>query len=374
DLPLRPNHQSTKRLLWVCALAAIAGIGLYGTRSRPEVLTAARILKTLDPECPGCGDDAYSKTILPHPMAFALLASIGAKTEDQNLLRVSANWLVNDASKKANAAGWGLGISWDAFGDKTVNPADTIYGITTALAISGLLDAYEKTGDRSYARVAISALDYYSTFFTPTDAGGFFWYSDQRADSINVYNVSSMLMGQYARAAKLFGRSDFAELATLAAEQLVADSKAVDGVRYWPYSAKSDRPNDAVHAAYTVQGFIEFAQFSDDATVPAASVEYLLSFYHHGRVLEFSPLHRLPSNLANRPARLWGVGMLIYTLSYLNRYKDARKIASVLDDYRVNGTDILANRPNDKGKGEPRMIAHIALGLAELRQSQCWFC
>lgn len=334
---------------------------------RPERGEINRILATLDQNCLGCGYDAYTKSVQPHPMAFALLASTGAKIQDRSLLRTSADWLVANAISKPNTSGWGLGFAWDAFGDKSVNPPDTVYGITTALAVGGLLDAYEATQDQTYQEAAVAALDYYSKSFTRTAAGGYFWYSDQPSDNVDVYNVSSMLMGQYARAAKLLGRSDFAELARLAARDLTAGSKHINGIEYWPYSDRHNRPNDAVHAAYVVQGMIEYARYLDSAHLLETAADYLPSFYDNDEVLEFSVLHGGTDEKSRAPARLWGVGMLIYTLSEFNRHEDAQKFVSALDRYRVEGSDVFANRPGDRGKGEPRMVAHILLGLSWLK-------
>jgi hypothetical protein len=303
-------------------------------------------------------------------MAFGLLASTGAKMKDGPLARTAANWLVAHASLAANATGWGLGFEWDAFGDGSKNPAGTVYGITTALAVAGLLDAYEATRDNSYIKVAEAALDYYAKCFTVTADGGYFWYSDQPADSIDVYNVSSMLMGQYARASRLLDRKDFGKLARLASRQLLAGVQSVDGLPYWSYSERNDRPNDAVHAAYTVQGLIEFNRHMPDAYSLSGHAQYLSSFGVNGMVKEFSSHHDLSEEQSSKVARLWGVGMLIFTLVQLDDIDHARTYAEALEKYRVGGGNMLANLPNSDKAGEPRMISHVSLGLAELERSR----
>ncbi|MBX3598634.1 MAG: hypothetical protein KF874_13775 [Rhizobiaceae bacterium] len=358
---------------WVLIAAAIGGVALFYATRTAQYPSAISIIAALDQGCLGCGYDASTKTTSQHPMAFALLASAGAHLNDSSLTRTAADWLVTNANK---ASGWGLGFAWDAFQDGSVNPSDTTYGITTALGVSALLDAYEQTGEAFYADAALRALTYYQQSFTATERGGFFWYSDQPADAINTPNVSSMMMGQYARAGKLFHRADFMRLASLAAQQLLADAKTVNGARFWSYYDRTERPNDAVHAAYIVRGLQEFNRYSDQFGASEnleGCAEYLLSFYQNGVVLEYSPLHSLPPDQATLPARLWGVGMLLYTLTDIGRKKDAENMAKALNQYLTADGKNLASRPKHSDVGEPRMLAHAALGLARLEKASRWW-
>ena len=148
--------------------SVIGAVALYTAFARPPTIEIESVLETLDEKCLGCGYDAYAKTIIPHAMAFGLLASVGAKIHHERLMRTSADWLVMNGSLGKGKSGWGLGFSWDAFNDDSINPPETVYGITTAIAVAGLLDAYEVTRDPVYAGTAAAALDYYKSSFTLT--------------------------------------------------------------------------------------------------------------------------------------------------------------------------------------------------------------
>lgn len=265
--------------------------------------------------------------------------------------------------------GWGLPFPWDAFGDGTENPAATVYGITTALAVRSLLDVHSITSDDKYAEAARKALEYYASFFSTTEDGGYFWYSDQSSDDREVHNVSSMLMGQYARAAQVWSRQDFRRLADLASSHLrKASSTSALGV-HWPYGADLDRPNDSVHAAYTVQGLVDYLRYADERLNLARALNYLEGFVHGGVVAEFHPGAGLSSDVLERPARVWGVGMLIYTLADAGRCGTARAAAESLGQYEF-APNRFATTP-DESSFVPRSQAHVAFGLARLEAEPC---
>ena len=92
---------------------------------------AEAILSGLNPQCLGCGpisgDDQRS---IPHAMAFAMIASASARLHDERICKIAADWLVEHATP-----GWGLGYKWDAFNDGSINPTETIYGVTVALGV-----------------------------------------------------------------------------------------------------------------------------------------------------------------------------------------------------------------------------------------------
>src|SRR5690606_29961276 len=114
----------------------------------------------------------------------------------------AADWLIANIDLNQNGTpGWGLPFPWDAFRDGSVNPAHTEYGITTALAVQGLIDFYEATEEESYLSAAVSALAAYATEFRNGDLR----YSVAPSDEAAVHNVTAMLMGQYARASRLTG-------------------------------------------------------------------------------------------------------------------------------------------------------------------------
>lgn len=351
-------------LVAACIIVPVLLAGCVSTKQEPEV-TSASILGSLDPDCIGCGPDAYTQEYAPHAMAYALLAGTGALLDDKGLSQEAADWLVQHSQLTDTSVGWGLGFSWDAFGDGSVNPISTSYGITTALAVRGLLDVYEKTEVELYRDTAVSALTSYLPSHTVTDDGVFFWYSDQEADAFNTFNVGAMLIGQYARAGKLTGNDEFTKIADLAAANLLANELTSDDVSYWHYSAVEAKPNDAVHAAYIVQGLIDYTEASDVAIDVGPAVAYLRSFLTTEGVMEFSPIHAYEPPGEEQVARLWGVGMLIHVLADSGDPSSAMTAAESLANYE--GADgKLLNRPSAEGASEPRMTAHAALGLARI--------
>ena len=127
---------------------------------------------------------------------------------------------MNNQSKQESAMGWGLSFAWDAYSDGSINPSTTIYGITTALAVGGLVESYCRSGRIDYLNAAIESLDYYAEQTSEDIYGKFLNYSDQSSDRYNTHNVNSMLMHAYARVGLLADRSDFIELAVAIASSL----------------------------------------------------------------------------------------------------------------------------------------------------------
>ena len=77
----------------------------------------------------------------------------------------------------------------------------------------------------------------------------------------------------------------------------------------WPYSDLMDRPNDVVHAAYIVQGLLDYAEATGRDLEMDQAIEYLGGFISDQGVYEFNEHPGLASKHCGQPARLWGVGM-----------------------------------------------------------------
>jgi len=164
----------------------------------------------LFPDLVGYGlDPRHQDVSRYYPMAYALYAwaqAIHAKKTNSAHARsnaeIAARWLINHSDLNGDSTvGWGLPFAWDAFGDGSTNPANTVYGITTALSVYALLEVFDLTGKKEFLSTALDALDGYITYFTALpDGTGYFWYSERSDDSHPVPNVSSMLAGAYAQA------------------------------------------------------------------------------------------------------------------------------------------------------------------------------
>lgn len=330
----------------VKAAAFIPAIEVYKNEleilSKPTELSpqAAASLMTIDQTRPGFGSDQLVDHDIDHAMAYGLYASAGARLRQPTLTRTSAAWLKGNVRR----GGWGLGFSWDAFSDGEPNPPDTVYGITVAVCVMGLLDAYDFLGDQKCLETACSALNNYKTHFTPTEFGGFFHYSDQAADAIDVPNVNSMLAGQYARVGRLCRIDEMAGLAEKAANHIWKTRiEGPQGV-FWTYTPAKKRPNDLVHASYTAFGLCEAARYGSFSGDVRQVVEHLKSFIRDDEIREYPDLRK-----QNMKARSWGVGMLMATLANANDR---------------SGTENVVKFAGVHDNLTPRQKAHVFFGLA----------
>lgn len=335
-------------------------------------LTALNALSMLDASAPGRGWDDYLSADADHAMAYALYASTAVATGEFVLASKGIDWLVHNASPLPKVTGWGLPFAWDAFSDGSINPIETVYGITTALGIRALVDghiAHRPTAPSDLLPIAVRALEHYSKAYTNTPNGGFFWYSDQVQDAKNVANVNSMLIGQYARAGKLAKLPWLIDLAEKTARELTANQKSTELGTFWTYSTENSRPNDLVHACYTVQGLIDMHQALGTPYPDLGDhIKYLKSFVREGAIFEFAPHPELRSILVTRPARLWGIGSLVHIMATTGETQFAQELLPLIAPYVMNdgryastpGGDICA----------PRMVTHLAWGLSALEAAQ----
>lgn len=357
-------------------LVAIFIIGIVQVnKSYPNPIKA---MEPFNPESPGLGLDLYQRKVEEHAMAYALYASSASMLGMKKQTKIAADWLINNPSSE-NHAGWGLPFAWDAFGDKSINPISTVYGVTVALGVRALFDTYDLTKEVIYKETAIEALEYYILFFHDSENGGFFGYSDQPTDQIDTYNISSILMGQYARAYHYTRDNKFREIAKKSKQNLDFGRRTIDTETYWPYSVYEDRPNDLVHAAYIVQGYVDYAKYVDKNLDIRKEVNYLMRFFDKEMVKEFPDHSKFPAQTAKRaaellarPARGWGVGMLIYTLADYGYTSEAIRAARALKPYEA-GNDIYATTP---GREEfiPRIQSHVTFGLAKLEMANKFSC
>lgn len=340
---------------------------VYFSNNKNNGYDAYEVAMQFDKEHPGRGLDLYTDNVQDHAMAYGLYASTAAMLGMEEEARKSAEWLVDNAEHQS-AYGWGLPYAWDAFQDGSVNPVDTVYGITTAIAVRGLLDSYVKFGGKELAESAMVALDYYSDHFTTTAQGGYFWYSDQSQDEKDTHNVSSMLLGQYARAGSLFSRDDYLEISRAAFTHLWEHRIDTEFGIKWHYSDYADTPNDAVHAAYIVQGIIDYSKYSGEIIETSELVKYLQGFIHSGGASEFNKHEHISEALLEQPARGWGVGMLIYTFADVGEGSYAEKAERSLTDYEFSANKFSV-MPNEE-TFTPRTQAHISFGLARLKEGE----
>ncbi len=334
------------------------------TESAAQSATSARaisyeyVLSSLEPDF-GYGLETTGIGPIHQPMAYALVASAAANRGDEKSARQAADWLVININPER--AGWGLGWDWDAFSNGTINPANTVYGITTALAVDGLVNTYCLTKESQYLEVATQALEYYSQFQSlPT---GHISYSNQPADSTYVVpNITAMLMGQYARVGQMTMNQRFIEVAQIAYQAMLKDAVREKGaLKYiYAYGVANVRENDLVHTAYITYGLYLYEKYmTSHQSLTSCSVRHLTGFIGDD-VYEYNTDRS--SKIGDRKARGWGIGMALFLASLLNEKELFQEIFSYLKYYEFDNQRFSYLRGDRLHS--PRVVAHVLLGLS----------
>lgn len=356
-------------------------------------------LALFDASAPGFGIDPGEKELpLDYPMTYALYASAEAHrasaSKDRQALEnaiVAARWLIehNDLDNDGQI-GWGLPRAWDAFGNGSINPPHTEYAITTALVIQALLDTWDAMEEYNYDEKQLrqqlldNAIGAFLTFqdnYEVTPSGLVFFYSAHPNDGKRyVINSHSMLTGQFQRLSTYPMPGKYKpeiEMLTEAGFNYLNNHKRRDssGVIYFNYSdpapeGKTSRPNYSCHEPYTLQGILDYQLYSQtdvpiiEASDAARNIE---RFLEKSRVREFPLGTEYPpsyQSILDCPARLWGIGYLLYLSSRLELDNLSDSFFEILvTQYKQQGTLIL--RPDlEDTNFYPRHAAHALLGLS----------
>lgn len=369
------RYHVKKALHWITSLAIVfAGWCHQGKHSIECWKVSDKLeksLEALDQRSPGTGIIPGRQEVAGDARAYAMIGSLHVMRSNIKDARIAADWLVMNRIKSPGP-GWGLPFSWDAFGDGTLNDINTIYGITVAQAVKALLDVCEITDTPIYCVVAQEKLDYYKKFYTDTNDGGYFWYSDQHHDAKDVHNVNAMLMAQYARAANLFMRKDYGVLADRTFKHIWA-KRHDDGLgTWWFYGSHKSIPNDLVHAAMMVDGISDYKQYTGTDIDMQGMLTHLRTFIQDNRIREFPPHPDLSEELNNRPARVWGLGALIGILSKHGYIHESARLIRALDSYAfASGRYGLV--PGDRNLS-PILQSYVATGLQQYLSRHASLC
>jgi hypothetical protein len=313
-------------------------------------------------EAPGFGIETTGRGPVHQPMAYGLVAWAASEKADVKYARLAADWLIENSSP--DKRGWGLDWEWDAFGNGVINPADTVYGITTAIAVDGLLRTYLLTQNRQYLDAAQDALNYYMQFQCPES--GHFFYSDQLSDSAyKVPNITAMLMGQYAHAGGILGNRSYIDVASRAYVAMQESAVVMEEIVLWKYAhgLENERDNDLVHASYIVYGLYLYEKHTPavkHASLAPMAASYLDGFID-GDIFEFNIRDR-SAGLGARKARIWGAGMLLYVASALDEQDLMRAVLAKIPKYEYATQRFSYRRGDDLHC--PRAVAHLLLGYS----------
>ncbi|MHA6161350.1 hypothetical protein [Pseudomonas sichuanensis] len=235
-----------------------------------------KVMLSIDHDHPGRGLADYPSdepADVPKSYALILLGAIeearAGHLKEVNALGVKAgNWLIENADANADGImGWGVPIAWDAYGDGSVNPENTEYAISTAIAVDALLGWAQYVDDKKKAEILAlveQALKPYLPVEMRTPAG-LLPYSllvnDRKYDT---FNSAVYLAGQMQRFAEITPNGELKEALQSAADAtmlaLVRNKKIAEGSGswYWNYSIQEDNPNDLPHAGYIIEGILTY--------------------------------------------------------------------------------------------------------------------
>ncbi len=224
---------------------------------------------------------------------------------------------------------WGLGVAWDAFGDKTVNSAEHPYTVTNAIVLEGVLNAIA-SGALAYdqllaARKLVADCVRWTIQSTYLSAG-YFGYSMFIGDMVPVINVTAYTAGVVLRALDELKAeftpaeiADYKSKAAACIDSVVREVVMVEGAPQWDYHSDQspfwaklkNQPNDVFHHAYIIWG-LEMARIHGGVSVPFTRAQYLASLqqYFRGDRLYGYP-EKWPFPLGSdfaKPSRVWGPG------------------------------------------------------------------
>ncbi len=323
--------------LHAAALVATLGVTSLtacGNRDRPTDFPAAvldKLQASLDADHPGRGMTDYPSDLpddIPKAYAMVLLGEIArgrllGAGEVPRPGPVAGTWLLDHADENRDGVtGWGVPIAWDAYGDGSINPANTEYAISTAISIHALLDWAEVSDKAPRQRI----LDTVEKALLPyldsriRSPAGMSPYSLKTSDRpYDTFNPAAYLAGQMQRfsritndaamAAKLREAADSTMRALLAHKQINPEG----GDWYWNYSIQEAVPNDLPHASYIVDGIVAYlvhgGQLSDRFDRPKV-VAHLLQFLDaKGEGLRAWPRFKADVTM---PARLYDLGIAMH--------------------------------------------------------------
>ena len=235
-----------------------------------------KVIVSIDREHPGRGLADYPSdepADVPKSYALILLGAIeqarAQRLTEVNALGVNAgNWLLENADANNNGIiGWGVPIAWDAYGDGSVNPENTEYSISTAIAVDALLgwaDYVDEWKKAEILSLVEKALEPYLPSSMRTPAGMLPYSLLANDRKYDTFNSAVYLAGQMQRFAVITPQVELKEALMSAADStmsaLLRNKKIAEGSGswYWNYSIQEDNPNDLPHAGYIVEGVLTY--------------------------------------------------------------------------------------------------------------------
>jgi hypothetical protein len=248
----------------------------------------------------------------------------------------AGDWLINNTlTDEFGNIGWGISSEWDAFGDSTVNPANTIYTISTSIVIEALLNWIEM--DTNCNKLQIwNLIDKVTQSYlnkNTISTNGLLPYSCNPNDfGYNCYNPAIHMAGQFQRISQLHPlvqqRKKFADLAFNNINILLKDKiVSSTGNWYWNYSDLEKIPNDMPHALYIINGINTYINYGgkNSALLDNKKVNnHITDFYEKDSLKWHSwPIFRKDLKINPEP-RLYDLGYaMAFCSDYFEYYADS---------------------------------------------------
>lgn len=281
-----------------------------------------------DKQYPGRGLTDYESDAsqdVAKSYAMVLLGSIDrARAKGLHVLpaigQAAGRWLLDHSDDNQNGVvGWGVPVAWDAYGDGSVNPRDTEYTISTAIAVHALLDWMEFSADAPKAQILATVAESLRPYLRleMRSPSGMAPYSLMLADRrYDTFNPAAYLAGQLQRfsnlqpepqmAAALRNTAD-ATVSVLIAEKQLSPKR---GAWYWNYSIQEKVPNDLPHASYIALGLSVYGQYGGKlagSLINDRILDHLTEFVDSdAKAVRAWPNFRID---VDSPARLYDLGI-----------------------------------------------------------------
>ena len=296
--------------------------------ARPAPPLMDTVYTRFDPRFPGRGVTDYpGNTVedIPKSYAMILLAELDRSRHEirpdlPNLARTAGRWLLDNARLNGDGAtGWGVPVAWDAGGDGSENPENTVYSISTAIVADALIswmEASPRAPERRIVRTLSAALDEFAR--APRTPDRLLPYSLQPADRrYDTFNSAAYLAGQMQRFAKYTTDPALARRLKRAADATVASLIRNHRISptnswYWRYSRQETNTNDMPHASYIIEGLLTYIREGGRLAARVdrrAVVRHLRDFFDSSGTPRAWPFFQRD---IDRPPRLYDLGMALH--------------------------------------------------------------
>lgn len=313
----------------------------------------ADLHERINPAHPGRGTTDYPGNTaedVPKSYAMVLLAELdrmdaGLKPESRNMAAAAGRWLLDHADENGDGViGWGVPVAWDAYGDGSINPANTEYTISTAIVVDALLTWSERDANapaREIMDIIDRSLQPYldKAMRTPS---GLVPYSLRVSDRpYDTFNPAAYLAGQLQRfSRKTQDPVRQMQLRTVADDTMRSlleyrQNSPLKGRWYWNYSVQEDVANDLPHAGYIIDGirtYIAYEGLLGEQFDRFAVLAHLRDFPVGGETVRAWPSFRRDVAI---PARSYDLGFALHLVCSEPYVADLRDtMLAILPRYR----------------------------------------